>query len=455
MGLLADIIAAIWNRFVARPKRAWRENGLDLGSVVVDGQPTKTHLALSPSRQAQHILIDGKTGVGKSSFILYLGEQAIRAFRSVVFLAVHRDIIPHILAIIAAMERATGQDFSERLIFIDLADPEFAVGINVLETADKAKLAQKAGEFSAILRNYWHLDHFGARTEELLRNALYVLAFLGYTLLELSPFLTQAGFRTSCLRKLPDCEAKQYFELRFDNLSEAMRRVMAEPILNKVSAFTGLLRHVIGHSTASFETALDQGKWIVINLDKAFQGEHAVALGGLFLVLIKNALFARNGRELVHIFLDEAQNFAVQGESLQTMFSELRKYQGAITASLQFLEQVPADLRAAMLAVGTLISFQVSSADAQQISTALDGGKSLVELLKNLPPRHMVVKSGHERWHEVVVPTLSRPDTDYSDLVYRSRTAWARSREAIDRQISERLKDIYGGRAKELLDEWE
>ena len=268
--------------------------------------------------------------------------------------------------------------------------------------------------------------------------------------------MTQAGFRSACLRKLPDCEAKQYFELRYDNLSEAMRRVMAEPILNKISAFTGLLRHVVGHSTVSFQEALDQGKWILIYLDKAFQGEHALTLGGLFLVMIKNALFARKRRDLVSIYLDEAQNFAVQGASLETMFSELRKYGASITASLQFLDQIPADLRAAMLAAGTLISFQVSSSDAQQISTALDGGKPLTELLKNLPPRHTVVKSGHERWHEVVVPTLKRSEADYGDLVYRSRTAWARSREAIDRQIAERLSTIYSGRAaKELLDEWE
>jgi len=42
-------------------------------------------------------------------------------------------------------------------------------------------------------------------------------------------------------------------------------------------------------------------------------------------------------------------------------------------------------MRAAILSVGTHIFFQLSAADAQQIATALDGGKPLAELLKNLP----------------------------------------------------------------------
>ncbi len=94
-------------------------------------------------------------------------------------------------------------------------------------------------DIATILRERWALDHFGARTEELLRNSLFVLAANGLTLLELSPLLTHTGFRAACMKRVTNAEVKQYFELRFDPLSDAMRAVMREPILNKTSAFTG------------------------------------------------------------------------------------------------------------------------------------------------------------------------------------------------------------------------
>ena len=104
-----------------------------------------------------------------------------------------------------------------------------------------------------ILRERWALDHFGARTDELLRNSLYVLAANGLTLLELSLLLTHTGFRAACMKKVANAEVRQYFELRFDPLSDAMRAVMREPILNKTSAFTAdpHFRHIVGQTQST------------------------------------------------------------------------------------------------------------------------------------------------------------------------------------------------------------
>jgi len=40
------------------------------------------------------------------------------------------------------------------------------------------------------------------------------------------------------------------------------------------------------------------------------------------------------------------------------------------------------------------VFFQLSSTDADKISAALDGGKRLAEILKNLPKRHLARKHG-------------------------------------------------------------
>jgi hypothetical protein len=165
-------------------------------------------------------------------------------------------------------------------------------------------------------------------------------------------------------------------------------------------------------------------------------------------------LFARKSRELFTLYCDEIQNLVAYGSGLETILSESRKFGISITSANQFLDQYPPEMRAAILAVGTHIFFQLSSADAQQIAAALDGGKALGELLKNLPRRHMVVKTGHERWQRVVVPTLKEPTGDYSGLYNRSRARWARRRSEIEQEITNRQQIVHRSNT-EMLNEWE
>jgi hypothetical protein len=111
-------------------------------------------------------------------------------------------------------------------------------------------------------------------------------------------------------------------------------------------------------------------------------------------------------------------------------------------------------MRAAILSVGTHVFFQLSSTDAEKIGSALDGGKRLSELLKNLPKRHMVVKSGHERFREAVVPNVAEPRIDYTDLYNRCRARWARRRADIETEIRARRQQA-GQRTDEVLHGWE
>jgi hypothetical protein len=127
-------------------------------------------------------------------------------------------------------------------------------------------------EIGQLLRDRWHLDSLGVRTEELLRCALLVLKDCGLTLLELSILLTDPFFRLSCLRKVRNPEARLYFTSRFEPLSDAMKGIYREAVLNKLTAFTAdpHFRHVLGQVRSTFDlhAAVDDGRWIIVNLDK-------------------------------------------------------------------------------------------------------------------------------------------------------------------------------------------
>ena len=455
--LFEQLVAAIWNSLVGRRRGARSEGkGVNLGFCVEDDRITNKHLTLSSARRSMHIAAFGKTGSGKSSFLRYLAEQDILANRGFLYFDVHGADTPLLLRVINARERAEHQHLSGRTILIEPGDPIVSVGLNPLEGqgSDFVRIA----ELAQILKNRWRLDTFGARTDELLRNALYVLAANGLTLVELALLLTHTGFRKSCLTKVENAEVCQYFELRYDQASEPMRATMREPILNKTSAFTAdpHFRHIVGQvSTFSLKRAMDEGYWVIVNLAKGQLGEQAMTLASLILSALKNTVFAREKRSLFTVYCDEIQNLVSYGGGIETILSEGRKFQVPIVSANQFLDQHSAEMRAALLSVGTHVFFQLSSTDATQVGQALDGGRSLAERLKNLRQRHAIVKSGSDPWVEIAVATVREPDVDTTDLVNRCRGLWGRSRVVIERDIAKRQAEFRAHSTSEAIHDWD
>jgi hypothetical protein len=452
-----QLIVRIWNRLRGRKREARQEHGnLDLGHRVSDEEITRYHVGLTNTRRSMHIAVLGKTGSGKSSLLRYLSQQDIEADRGFMYFDLHGDTTPFLLKTINARERRLHRHLSDKLIIIDPADPLVSVGLNPLEqdSTDFVRIA----EFAQLLKQRWHLETFGARTDELLRNSLYVLSENSLTLVELAPLLTHNGFRAACLKRVHNEDVRQYFEFRYNQASEPMQATMREPILNKTSAFTAdpHFRHIVGqvHSTFSIREAMDDGYWVIVNLEKGRLGEQAFTLGSLVFAMMKNALFARKKRSLFTVYCDEIQNFVAYGTGIETVLSEARKFGVGLVSANQFLDQYPAEMRAAILSVGTHAFFQLSQADANQIAQGLDGGKALAERLKNLRQRRCVVKSGPDRWGEVQVPTVREPKVDYTDLLNRSRLERGRVRTHIERDIAKR-QELARRSTDEVLDGWE
>src|SRR5262249_44283643 len=151
-------------------------------------------------------------------------------------------------------EQISRQDLSTRVIVIEPGDPEFSVGLNVLESGIGQHSFVQIAEFAQLLKQRWHLDSFGARTEELLRNSLLLLAQNRLTLLELAPLLTDDVFRARCLRGVGDSEARDYFAARYNQASEGQQTMFRDAVLNKVSAFTAdpHFRHILGQQRSTF-----------------------------------------------------------------------------------------------------------------------------------------------------------------------------------------------------------
>jgi hypothetical protein len=234
-----------------------------------------------------------------------------------------------------------------------------------------------------------------------------------------------------------------------------MQATMREPILNKLSVFTGdpKFRHIVGQvqSSFSFREAMDEGYWIIVNLAKGRLGAQSLTLGSLIFTMMTNALFARTSQSICTVYCDEVQNFIAQGSEIETVLSEARKTNTAMAVAHQFMDQVPAEMRSALLSVGTQVFFQLSGPDATQASQMLDGGRSLAQTLKNLPQRHAVIKTGSDRWMEMRISTVHEPQVDFSDLLNRVRYTRGRVRAHIERDIAERRKRLQVNAEEDLL----
>jgi hypothetical protein len=163
-----QLITFLW-KFVpwrGREARAYLKP-LEIGVRVFDEEPTRRRISLDTTQRTMHVAVVGKSGTGKSSLLKHMSQQDIDAGRGFVYFDLHGDATPFLLRSIAAREQKLRRHLSDRLVVIAPGDPELSVGLNPLEqeSPDFVRIA----EFAEVLKRRWHLDHFGARTDELLR----------------------------------------------------------------------------------------------------------------------------------------------------------------------------------------------------------------------------------------------------------------------------------------------
>jgi len=457
MGIIENTTANTWNRII-RSSQPALSGGLDLGVLVKDGRPTKQHFYIPQKKRAEHLVVMGITGTGKTRLLLSLCLQDILARRGFLYFDHHGDTIRLLLSAIAEEERRSGEDLSGSVVVIAPGDLDRSVGLNILESNDGRNVFVEIASITTILKNRWGLDHFGAPTEEVLRNSLFVLAANNLTLVELAPLLTVPAFRAQCLKQVANPDVREYFELRFEPLSDAMKAVRRDPVLNKLSEFVSdpHFKHILGQqqSTFSFADVLNQNRWVLVDLSKGRLGRHSSTLGSLIFGQIKAAIFRRTSRQIFSVYCDEIQNLLVSDADLDVLLAEARKFGISVVTANQFLDQFPPEMRSAVAAVSTHIYFQLSSDDAQKAAATLDGGKSMAEAIRNLPPRQFIAKSGHYSAQQVLAPTVEVPQSDFSSLLRRSSSLYATPRTEIDRTIKARRPKAMA-QAKEVLDAWE
>jgi len=357
----------------------------------------------------KHTAIFGKSGVGKTTLMRNMIVADLMQGNGLTVVDPHGSLIEDLLEVIP-------RERTNDVIYLNPANPDFVVGLNVLESVGRNQRSLVVSSIISILRNLYP-NNWGPRTEYILEHAVYALLEQNQpvSLAALPKLLMDRTYRGRILKSVSDPAVQSFFRF-YEEQNDRLREESIAPLLNKVSKFitNPLLRAVIGQTTSSFDFRwlMDSKKILLCNLSKGALGEDVSSLLGSLIVtkLSLSSLSRQDTPEqdrLPHfLYIDEVQNFT-HGLALPTILSEARKYALSLTIATQTLAQLEEESKAAVFGnCATILTFRVSGEDAKELVrefAASGEGTRLAEQmydlivpateLQNLPDYKLYVKT--------------------------------------------------------------
>lgn len=420
---------------------------------------------ISPSQKESHLYVIGATGAGKTTFLENLIRQHIILSEGFSLFDVHGDLTEQVIKFMAYVFKGKSESerkiMARKLILIEPFNPEKIVSFNPLEVQKNESVYSTVLELVEVFRNRW-AEFWGPRTNELMRNALVVLAENNLTLAEAPHLLINHRFRNSLAANVQNEEAKNWV-WRYNKLTEPQKTIYRDPSLNKIGEFLGdiSIRYLIGQEKSSFDfrDAIDKRKWIIVNLSKGKMKSNSFLLASLFLCKLQLAALSRANvpyqqRKPFYIFADEFQSLATQEvSSMETILSESRKYKLFLRMSHQNLFQIERKLLEAILGnTKAILVFRVNHSDAFVLSQELNPSAKefLTKKLTELGVGEAYFKTRGEPYRLVKLPLPEKVEVDFGtieELRDLSFSYYTRPFEEIEKEIRERREKT--GLAKE------
>lgn len=352
------------------PAHSWggREpGGVTLGRVLFRDDSREFGLALEDRRR--HLCIVGKTGMGKTTLMQSMIASDMRQSLGLCVVDPHGDLAESLLGFVPSHR-------TNEVIYFDAAGDNHTVHFNPLACADPSRLDQvTSGVVSGFKK--LHESSWGPRLEDTLRNAVFAAVEQQGNLVTVLKLLADRTFRQQFVPKIRDEIVRGYWEHEFARWPEAYRTETIASIQNKIRPFVinSHMRAIVSESNQSLDlrSIMDSGRILIVNLSKGRVGEDNATLLGAFLVTaIQQAAMTRadipevNRRDFF-LYVDEFQNFTTG--SFASVLSEARKFRLSLTVAHQYLAQLSDSVSDAVFGnVGSIISFQVGSGDAEALS---------------------------------------------------------------------------------------
>jgi hypothetical protein len=325
---------------------------------------------IKPDDRRHHIYIIGKTGTGKSTLIKNMVIQDLRLNHGVALIDPHGDLVEDLLNFIPKSR-------SNEVAYLNPADTENPIGINLLETKNDDEKHLVASSLVSVFRHLWK-DFWGPRLEHILYNSvLAIMDTPGQTLLGVYRLLIDGEFRKRIVANIKDPIVKMFWTEDYENYDPRFRGEIIAPVQNKIGQLltSAPLRHIVGQTKSSIDLGfmMNNRRILLANLSKGKLGEDKSNLLGsaivtkLYLSALERQNIAEEERRDFYLYIDEFQNFST--DIFPSILSEARKYRLNLNIAHQYLYQLPEGIKHAVFGnVGTILAFRVGSYDAKELA---------------------------------------------------------------------------------------
>lgn len=315
----------------------------------------------------------GVQGVGKSGLLENLIAQDAEGGNAIIVIDPHGDLIAHVLSQLPPHRTAD-------TYLLDMEDEAYPFGINLFYTE----------KLSSSVAKTWAVDRLMHIFEVLWADVLaqqnlprYVRAatmvFLdnpGATLVDMYAFLLDDEVRQRLLQNVSDPTVRQFWQVQYDNLSEAERNRRVQPLVARLeSLFMGrsLVRNIVGQreNTIDFRKAIEEKQIILVRLPVKTVTQDARLIGTIIMAQIHAAVFSfanmpQSQRPGVSLYVDEFQHFATP--DFAELFTEGRKFGMRVVVAHQYRNQLPPFLRDSTMTARTKVCFQMTPEDGREMA---------------------------------------------------------------------------------------
>lgn len=385
-------------------------------------------VGIKKADRLRHTYMIGKTGTGKTTLYQNMALQDIQAGRGICFVDPHGEAIDFLIARIP-------KNRIDDVILFDPSNLESPFGLNLLEWKNESEKDFLVSEAIQIFYKIFDPEQtgiIGPQFEHWMRNAaLTVMADPeGGTLLEIPKLFVDKSFENHKRKFVTDPMVAEFWDKQMSRTSDFHRSEMLNYFSSKFGRFmtNSLMKNIIGQKQSSFNFAdvLAGEKILLINLSKGKIGELNSQMLGLILMtklqlaVLQRANIDPDQRRPFYLYVDEFQNLLT--DAFISMLSESRKYELGVHLTNQYIAQLPEKIRSAIMGnIGTLIAFQIGSADAQFLKKEM---QPLDENdMVNIPLRSFYIKTTMDGVpHEPFMATGFAPsqvgkDDNYSEVI--------------------------------------
>lgn len=337
---------------------------------IADYRSASMPIGIYDEDRLRHMYVIGKTGVGKSKFMLNLMRGDIEKGRGFGVIDPHGDLVEEIMMHMT-------EDRLKDLVIFDPTDEQYPFCFNPLDVAPTESKQILAKGFIDIFRKYFAAN-WNPRLEHMLRMVfLALLDRKDSTLFDIVRALTDKNFRYEMIPTITDDVVRNFWTNEFAGWSAQFNTEAIMPILNKVGQLLSIdmIRNIFAstENRLNLRDIMDSGKILLVKLPKGRLQEEIMGFLGAMMVtkLYQTAMgrqsVGKNERRPFFLYIDEFQNFAT--DTFNEILSEARKYGLGLTVAHQFLRQIPDNISDSLFGnVGSLVSFRVSSEDSLAMS---------------------------------------------------------------------------------------